>query len=352
MDAPGTRKTEHLDIVASGAAQARAVTTGFENVRFVHVAAPELNLDAIDLSVSFLGHRLASPFLISSMTGGPGRSEAINRHLAEAATHLKIAFAVGSQRIALEAGLTGGLTHAVREHAKGVPLFANLGGGQLRAPYGLTLARRAVETIEADALIIHLNPLQEAVQAGGDRDWTGVLAAIAAAVKSLPVPVIVKEVGSGISGPLAGELAGLGVAAVDVAGAGGTSWAAVEEAQAQSLRTKAIAGAFRDWGIPTATVLRDVRACCPNLPLIASGGLKDGLDAAKAIRLGANICGSAAGILTAAMDSTQAVVDRFDVMREQLRIACFCTGSPNLAALRTAALVDGETGSISSGSKS
>lgn len=345
------RKSEHLDIVMSGSVQARTVTTGFERIRFEHAAAPEIDLDQVDLSVTFLGRRLAAPFLISSMTGGPERAASINLALAEAAEAKGIAFAVGSQRIAIEGGGDSGITRELRRFAPSVPILGNIGAAQIRGAGGPEFACRAAEMIAADALIVHLNPLQEAVQPGGDRDWTGVLMAIERVVRALSVPVVVKEVGCGISGDLARRLTGMGVAAIDVAGAGGTSWAAVEAERAESWRAREIASAFRDWGIPTATAVAAVRASCPGVPIIASGGLKTGIDAAKAIRLGADLTGFAAGVLPAALDGPEAVIARFDVLIEQLRIACFATASPNLAALRRAPLVAGEgTGPPLSGS--
>lgn len=344
----GTRKSQHLDIVLNGDVAARRTLTGLDAVQFEHSAAPELDLSAIDLSTAFLGRRLSAPFLISSMTGGPHRAQAINFALAEAAQTLGIAFAVGSQRIAVEGGEDAGFTRQLRTLAPSIPILANLGAAQIRGSSGLDHARRAVDMIGADALIIHLNPLQEAVQPGGDRDWTGVLAAIEQTVKVLRVPIVVKEVGCGLSATLAKRLTGIGVTTLDVAGAGGTSWAAVEAERAENAREKAIAAAFRDWGIPTASAIAQVRAACPHATVIASGGLKTGIDAAKSIRLGADLCGFAAGILEAALDSSQAVVSQFEIAIEQLRITCFCTGSANLIALRHAALV-GETVETASG---
>ncbi len=340
----GIRKSQHLDIVLNGGVAARHTQTGFDTIQFEHVAAPELNLDAIDLSTTFLGRKLSAPFLISSMTGGPQRAAAINLRLAQAAQALGIAFAVGSQRIAVEGGEHAGFTRQLRAIAPSIPILANLGAAQIRGPGGLDHARRAVDMIDADALIIHLNPLQEAVQSGGDRDWTGVIATIEQTVKALLVPVVVKEVGCGLSASLAKRLFDIGVTTLDVAGAGGTSWAAVEAERAEHPRDKAIAAAFRDWGIPTATAIREVRSACPQATVIASGGLKTGIDAAKSIRLGADLCGFAAGILASALDSSQAVVDQFEIAIEQLRITCFCTGSSDLSALRHARLVSDAPG--------
>lgn len=333
------RKSEHVDIVLRGDVSARSVTTGLEHVRFEHCAAPELDLDAIDLSTMFVGRRMKAPLLISSMTGGPLNAHRINATIAEAAEHCGIGFGVGSQRIALEGRGDGGLCRRLRKLAPGVPILANCGAAQLRTEHGLTLARRAVEMIDADALIIHLNPLQEAVQNGGDRDWRAVQAAIETIARHLDRPLVVKEVGAGISPSLARRLWNLGVRIIDVAGAGGTSWAAVEGARAKCPEARAIAEAFRDWGIPTATAIQQVRAAVPQAVVIASGGIRDGVDAAKAVRLGADIVGQAARMLPAALDSSAALVSHIRVLVEQLRIACFCTASGDLAALRRAALV-------------
>lgn len=332
------RKSEHLDVVLAGDAGARHVTNGLERVRFEHVALPEIALADVDISTRFLGRRMAGPLLVSSMTGGPERAADINRAIAEACEAVGVGFGVGSQRIAIEQQGAGGLGKDLRRRAPSVPLLANLGGAQLRAPGGLDMAQRAVDMIEADALIIHLNPLQEAVQSGGDTDWRGVLAAFENLARALPVPLIAKEVGAGLSGAVARRLLDAGVAIIDVAGAGGTSWAEVEAKRAPDASTRAIATAFRDWGLPTAEAIVSVRGACPEVPLIASGGLRDGIDVARALRLGADVAAQAAGVLPAALAGSDALADRLCVTLAQLRITCFCTGSLNLAALKLARL--------------
>jgi isopentenyl-diphosphate Delta-isomerase len=332
------RKSEHLEIVLTRNVAGAHGANGFNSVVFEHQALPELALDKIDISARFLGRDLRAPFLISSMTGGPAQAASINAALAEAAGHLQIAFAVGSQRVALEAAGDSGLDKRLRQRAGSVPILANIGAAQLKTWPGLDMARRAVEMIDADALIIHLNPLQEAVQAGGDRDWTELIGRIGEVARGLGCPVIAKEVGCGISGTIARRLIEAGVSVIDVAGAGGTSWAAVEAERAEDDMTREIAIAFRDWGIPTAQAVRDVRAQCPTTVLIASGGIRNGLDAAKAIRIGADIVGQAAGVLGSALDGPAAVVRHFEILAAQLRIACFCTGSADLKALRSARL--------------
>ncbi len=333
------RKSDHLRAVTAGAGHAHGVTAGFEAINFAHCALPECTMSDVDLSAVFLGKTLRAPLLVSSMTGGPDKASVINERLAAAAEAHGIAFAVGSQRIAIEGGPDHGLGRALRRVAPTIPIYANFGAAQLALGFGRDEAMRAVDMIAADALIIHLNPLQEAVQTGGDHGWAGLRGRLEALARTLPVPVIVKEVGFGISAAVAVQLAACGVAAVDVAGAGGTNWALVEGARAANTRDRAIASAFGSWGIPTAQCLVEVRAACPDLPLIGSGGIKTGVDAAKAIRLGANIAGQAAGLLDAALVSAEAAHEAIDVLITQLRIACFCTGSRNLQALRLAALV-------------
>ncbi len=334
-----TRKTDHLDIVLDPQLSPKRADSGFDAIVFEHVALPELSLAEIDLSTRFLGRALKAPLLISSMTGGPERAARINANLAEAAEALGLALAVGSQRIAIEGRGTGGLDRSLRERAPSIPILANVGAAQLVLGYGERQARQAVEMIEADALIVHLNPLQEAVQRGGDTDWRGILRAIEALVRAVPFPVVVKEVGAGISGRLARRLVDAGVAAIDVAGAGGTSWAAVEAERASDPATRETAMIFADWGISTAKAIADVRAACPDALVIGSGGVRHGLDAAKAIRLGADLAGQAAASLKSADESAEAAAAHFENVMAQLRIACFCTGSADLAALRRAPLL-------------
>jgi isopentenyl-diphosphate delta-isomerase len=333
------RKNDHLDIVLDPDRARSRVESGFAALTFEHCALPELRLDDVDITTRLFGRSLSAPLLISSMTGGAARATQINRNLAEAAEALGIALAVGSQRIALETTADQGLTRQLRQSAPNIPLLANLGAAQLVAGYGVSEAQRAVEMIEADALIIHFNPLQEAVQQGGDRDWRGVLLAIEALALRLPVPLVAKEVGAGISPRVAQQLLDAGVSVIDVAGAGGTSWAAVEAERSQDPQQRAIAQAFASWGIPSAQAIASVRRACPDAHLIASGGIRDGIDAAKAIRLGADLVGQAAGVLEAALIGPEAVIAHFNVLIQQLRIACFCTGSADLAALAQAPLL-------------
>ncbi len=337
-DAIRDRKDQHLDVVLAGGGR-HARDAGFDAIRFVHEALPDLDHAKIDLGADFLGRRLKAPLLISSMTGGPARAGAINAHLAEAAQALGIAMAVGSQRAALEGSGGGGLDQSLRRRAPDTPILANIGAAQLTRGFGVDEARRVIEMIGADALIVHLNPLQEACQPEGDRDWWGVGAALEALVRRLEAPVVVKETGAGLSAATARRLSDMGVAALDVAGAGGANWGLIEGERATDPADKTHALAFADWGIPTAVAIAQVRAACPDIVLIGSGGVRDGLDAAKAIRLGADLVGQAAGVLQAATVSTDAVVEHFQVVIRQLRTACFCTGSANLHDLRRAPLL-------------
>ena len=332
------RKIDHLETVLHRDVTGR-VDTGFASIRFEHQALPEINFDDIDLGTEFLGRQLAAPLLVSSMTGGPNDAARINATIAEMAQELKLAFGVGSQRIALEGPASAGLDHSLRRRAPDVPILANIGAAQLNATNALDLIRRTVGMIEADALIVHLNPLQEILQAGGDRNWSGLLARLAELVRVANCPIVVKEVGCGISGAVAHKLWNIGVRVIDVAGAGGTSWAAVEADRAEDAQARALAESFRNWGIPTARSLVMARQACPDATLIASGGIRNGHDVAAAIRLGADLCGFAAAILPAALAGPDALTARFRTIIAELRVIAFCTGSTTLADLRNAALL-------------
>lgn len=329
----GERKLEHLRINLQEDVQFHQVSNGFERYRFVHQALPDLNLASIDLTQDFFGKVLKAPLLISSMTGGAAEAGRINRHLAFGAQATGIAMGLGSQRAAVEDGSFAS-TYQVRAVAPDILLFANLGAIQLNYGYGVDQCRRAVEMIQADALILHLNPIQEAVQASGNTNWSGLLDKIESVVKRLGVPVIVKEVGFGISAEVARQLAGVGVAAIDVAGAGGTSWTAVESRRAPDERLRQLAEAFWDWGTPTAESLIRAREGAPGTPLIASGGIRDGIEAAKAIALGASLAGLASPMLKLANISGEAVVDGVAALCDQLRTAMFGIGARDLSELR------------------
>jgi isopentenyl-diphosphate delta-isomerase len=325
------RKLEHLRLSLEASVQSTR-GAGFERFAFTHQALPDLDLDAIDTTTSFLGKPLKLPFLISSMTGGAQAAGDINRRLALVAQTVGIAFGVGSQR----AGLTHKdlrPTYQVRSVAPDVLLFANLGAVQLN--YGMRKEQclEAIEMIGADALVLHLNPLQEALQPEGD--FKGLIEKIAMLCQEPPVPVIVKEVGCGISEQTAALLAKAGVAAIDVAGLGGTSFARVEAFRRERPEEVELALAFSEWGIPTAEALVATHRAAPQLPLIASGGLHHGLDAAKAIGLGADLTGFAHAVLAAASEGEEPVRRLLDGFAWQLRVAMFCAGAPTIAALKT-----------------
>jgi isopentenyl-diphosphate Delta-isomerase len=335
------RKVDHINIVLGENVAAKGVTTGFENYRFEHCALPELSMRAIDMATSLFGKQLRAPFLISSMTGGAASTEAINLHLAEVAEELGLAMGVGSQRAAIYDPRVQS-SYQVRRVAPSIVLLANLGAVQLNYGYGVEQCRRAVDMIEADALILHFNALQEAVQPEGDTDFSGLLGKIEAVCRALPVPVIAKEVGNGIGAATARRLAEAGVQAIDVAGAGGTSWSEVERFRQPTARGRRVAGTFAGWGIPTATAIQQVRAALPGLTIIGSGGIRTGLDGAKAIALGADLVASATPNL-AAQDNggPAAIAESIGAFLDELRIAMFCAGAADLAALRKTPLTKG-----------
>jgi isopentenyl-diphosphate delta-isomerase len=329
----GQRKRDHIRINLDEDVTHLA-TTGLERYRFVHQALPEIDLADIKLDAALLGHPLRAPLLISSMTGGTDQAQQINRRLAEAAQATGIAMGLGSLRALLEQPETIDTYH-VRPWAPDILLLANLGAVQLNYGYDASDCLRAVEMVAADGLILHLNALQEALQPEGDTRWSGLLAKIASVCRALPVPVIAKEVGWGISAKTAQRLADAGVAAIDVAGAGGTSWSQVEMHRASSEIDRRIAAHFRDWGIPTAESLVAIRAALPDLPIIASGGLRHGLDVAKVVALGAELAGAAGPFLRAAVRSSEAVHELIQEFTRTLRVAMFAVGARDISSLRS-----------------
>jgi isopentenyl-diphosphate delta-isomerase len=328
-DGTADRKADHIRLALEERMQLGA--SYFDGWRLGHAALPELDRAAIDTSVDFLGKRLRAPLLISCMTGGTEVASRINRNLAIAAEATGIAVGVGSQRKALEDAATTG-TFEVRADAPSTVLLANLGAVQLNYGYGLDECRRAVAMIDADALVLHLNPLQEAIQPEGQCDFSGLLDRMAAVAAGLEVPVIAKEVGAGISGALAAALAARGITILDTAGLGGTSWARIEAARAGDLPLGEV---FADWGIPTPESIRQCSRV-PGVTVIGSGGLRHGVDVAKAIALGAGLAGMAFPFLAAATESPEAVVARIERIVEELRIAMFCTGARTVADLQRA----------------
>jgi isopentenyl-diphosphate delta-isomerase len=327
------RKSEHLRVCIEEDVEFQQLTSGLEKYRFTHCCLPELDRSDIELGTTFLGKSLKAPILISSMTGGTELAHLVNTRLATVAQRYGLAMGVGSQRIALEQPELAP-TFAVRSLAPDILLLANLGAVQLNYGCGLEDCLKLVELLEADALILHLNPLQEWVQSEGDSNFKGLLAKIQQICAQLPVPVIAKEVGNGISAVMAKQLIEAGVAAIDVAGAGGTSWAKVESQRAKDNRQRHLGQVFADWGLPTAECITAIRSLNSTIPLIASGGLKNGLDLAKSIALGADLGGLARPFLVAAIESEAAVDELVKFLIAELEIVLFCTGNPNLSALK------------------
>ena len=333
------RKADHIRINLEEDVQFFSVTTGLEAYRFNHQALPEINLADVDTQVTLFHKRVAAPILVSSMTGGTHQAQVVNRNLAEAAQARGLAMGLGSQRAGLERGEETANTFRVREVAPDILLLANLGAVQLNYGYSVEQCQRAVEMIEADALILHLNPLQEVLQPEGDFNWAGLLDKIEEVCRHLPVPVVVKEVGWGISERVARMLYNAGISAIDVAGAGGTSWSQVEMHRAPTERLRRLAAAFEDWGIPTAESLQTVHRVRAEMkmeasPIFASGGIRSGQDIAKCVALGADLVGLASPFLKRAVESAEAVIAEMELLETELRIAMFCSGAANLVALR------------------
>ncbi|WP_445169619.1 type 2 isopentenyl-diphosphate Delta-isomerase [Mycolicibacterium sp. Dal123E01] len=331
--APGasmaSRKLRHIDACLHGPVAYETVTTGFERYRLPYNALTQTNLNAVDLSTTFLGAPLRAPVLVGAMTGGAELSRTINRNLAEAAQKLGIGMMLGSQRIMLDDDVAAA-SFEVRELAPDVLLIGNIGLAQLSEAVMPKLVA-ALDRIGADALAVHTNPLQEAMQDNGDTDFSGSLERLRQVATDLPYPVLVKEVGHGIGAAAAARLRGLPIAAVDVAGAGGTSWARVEQlVRYGEVRDPAIA----EWGVPTAQALTEVRATLPDMPLVASGGIRTGMDAAKALMLGAEVVALARPLLAPAIESPAAVLDTLHRFVEELRVCLHGCGVADLAALR------------------
>lgn len=335
-----TRKADHIRINLDENVASR-LTSGLERYRFMHQALPEIDAREIDTGLTLFGRRLGAPLLISCMTGGTEQARMINRNLAIAAQQARIPMGLGSTRAAVVRPELAD-TFQVRDVAPDILLFANVGAVQLNYGFNADDCRRAVALTGADALVLHLNPLQEILQPEGDVNWSGLLNKIEQVVRALQadgIPVIVKEVGWGISPRVARDLANAGVAAIDVAGAGGTSWSQVEMFRARNDVQRRIAEAFVDWGIPTADSIRYVREAAPDVIIFASGGLKNGVDGAKCLALGATLFGMARPFLRAATISPEAVGDEIAVILGQLRAVMLCAGARDLAALRTVELI-------------
>lgn len=328
-----SRKSEHIRVNLHEDVAAKGIRSGFDEYRFVHRALPELNLGDVDTATELFGRRLSAPVLISCMTGGTAEARRLNHTLARVAQRVRFAMGLGSGRALLERPKLID-TFDVRPVAPDVLLFANLGAVQLNRGVGAATCWRLVDALQADALVLHLNPLQEALQPEGDTCFEGLLEKIGDVCSRLEVPVVVKEVGWGISPDLVRALLDVGVAAVDVAGAGGTSWSEVERHRIAEPWRSRVAGAFADWGIPTAECLRSARRVSAEARIFASGGIRGGIDIAKAIALGADLVGIAGPFLRAAAEGANAAMDLAQELAEVLRVAMFAIGARTLADLR------------------
>lgn len=326
-----SRKQDHITICLNERVSG-FTPTGFEKIRFIHNALPEIDFGKIDTGLVFLGKRLNLPFFVSSMTDGYGNGKRIACNLAQAAQVKGMAFSVGSQRVALANPKVVG-AFQVRDIAPDILLLANLGAVQLNYGYQISDYRRAVEMIQADGLFLHLNPVQEAIQPEGDTNFANLLPKIEKLVKEIGVPVIVKEVGMGISGSVARQLRNIGVEYLDVAGQGGTSWARVEGCRGDGK----LGEAFSDWGVPTLDALRQCSKI-KGLAVLASGGVRNGIEVAKALALGAKLVGLALPFLEPAAKSAEAVMAKIETIEKELRIAMFGVGAQTLAGLNSSVI--------------
>ena len=324
-----TRKRRHIDVCLSEAVDYQTVTTGLESYRLPYNALTQTDLRSVDLSTDFLGARLRAPVLIGSMTGGAELSGTINRNLAVAAQQLGVGMMLGSQRIMLD-NAAASTSFSVRDVAPDVLLIGNIGLAQLDGLVVPDLVK-ALDRVGANALAVHTNPLQEAIQHGGDTDFSGSISRLRDIAGSIGYPVILKEVGHGIGAAAAAELVDCPIAAVDVAGAGGTSWARVEQfVRYGEIRYPALA----EWGIPTAEALLEVRRTLPDLQIVASGGIRSGMDAAKVLAMGADAVAVARPLLAPAIESPAAVVDWLQRFIDELLVCLHGCGAGDLAALR------------------
>lgn len=341
-----SRKQQHVELTLSRDVSFQGKSPGFERFEFEHNALPELNVSEVDPSTTFLGKRVSLPIILSSMTGGYKDALRINRGLAEVCAEKGLAMGVGSQRQAMEASTHHRSYSVVREVAKNIPLFGNIGAAEVAKLKNAKSVQKLVDLIQADGLAVHLNPLQEFLQPEGEANFRGVLDGIAMLVRDLSVPVLVKEIGAGISASVARRLIDSGVRVIDVAGAGGTSWAGVEILRRNGVRNgknrrsanRDFAASFWDWGIPTVDALRQVgslKDLHTDLVVLSSGGIASGLDVAKSIALGADLAGAARPMLKALnRGGRRGLLAFLESWEMELRGAMFLTGSATLKELQ------------------
>ena len=333
-----TRKAEHVDIVSTKNVQANTISTGFKDVHLIHKSLPEINLNDVKIETTFLGKKFNTPFIIDGMTGGYDGAFKINEALGIAAEKFGIGIGTGSQRVALKNPNVSDSFKIVRKKAPNAFIMGNIGVQQLKGKDGVNIIEKCIDMIDADAMAIHLNPLQEAVQNEGDPEYRDCLKSIEKIVNSISIPIIIKETGAGISGHVAKQLQEVGVSAINVSGAGGTSWAAVEHYRninAKNLMMADIAKTFWNWGIPTAACVYQVSKMV-NIPVIASGGIRNGLEIAKSIALGAKMTATAFPLLLSALKGNQNVNDNLKKLIHEIKISMFLTGSKNLIELSNA----------------
>lgn len=327
------RKTEHIRLCLTDNVEGVNKSTGLEGISFIHNALPEINFADIETSTRFLDKPLNAPFLVSSMTGGSELAAKINQNLAKAAEEKGWAVALGSTRALLESDAHQE-SFLIRRHAPSVPLIANIGAVQLNYGYGAEECQRIVDLTGADSIVLHFNPLQEAVQDGGDLNFESLLPKIEEVCSTVNVPVGAKEVGFGIDGTIAKKLYDAGISYIDVAGAGGTSWSQVEKLRSNDPLKKAAAEAFNNWGIPTKDCIVSVRSALEDVPLVSSGGMKTGMDAAKALTIGADVIGFARKLLEAATESDKLVIETMEQIELELKMTMFGVGARTLDELK------------------
>lgn len=339
------RKADHIRICLDENSQARKATTGFEDIHFIHKALPEINKQNIDPSTYFLNHKFSAPLVVGAITGGTAQAEKINATIAEAVEELQLGMGVGSQRAAIEDKSLMQTFAIARKKAPNAFLIANIGGVQLVHGYSIREAKKAIEMIDADAIAIHLNALQEAIQPEGQTNFEGILSKIADIAGELDKPVVVKETGTGIAAEEAKKLEAAGVKAIDVGGAGGTSFAAVEYYRTgkESQLQRHLGEAFWDWGIPTATSIAEITQTV-KLPVIASGGIRNGSNIAKALALGAQLASLSQPILQTSIKGVKETESLLTLLIEELRNIMFLVGAINIEQLaRIPVVITGKT---------